>query len=396
MLKRIICILCAAVLSVGMCSCGKGGSSESEEMVKHSEFDDGKMRKDMSAMDYRTEMGIGINLGNTLESYWEDKSNKTTGAQIIGENTPLNYETCWGAVETTQECIDGIKAEGFSTVRIPVYWGNMMEDDEKYEINDEYFDRVTEIIDYCRKDGLYVVLNIHHYDEFIVENKSKEEALKIFDNLWTQIAEEYKDYSDYLIFEGFNENVGTVREEDNFSEDEIYDYVNQLNQTFVDAVRSTGGNNQERPLIASGYWTNIDNTTNEKFKMPEDSAEDKLMVSVHYIDNACYWTNQVGGEYWLDYSKSQCELLKEAFTDKGIPVFVGECTSIYEQERFVKNAEYNTSPDCLSVILNMAADYGFVPVLWDVNDNFYSRTEFKIKDEAHAQVIYDLCERFAK
>lgn len=286
--------------------------------------------------------------------------------------------------------IDGMKAEGFKTVRIPVYWGNKMADDGTFTISEDIFKRVEELIDYCRKNGIYAVINVHHYDEYIIKNYDKDKALEIFKNLWTQIANRYKDYSDYLIFEGYNENVGTVKEGVTMTDDEIYDYVNALNQTFVDAVRATGGNNKTRLLIASGYWTNIDNTTNERFRMPTDSAKDKLMVSVHYVDNAMYWTNKIGGDEWLDYSKAQCELLKKAFTDKNIPVFIGECTSVYDDERFIAGAKHTDSTECLEIMLNMMTDYGFVPVLWDVNNNFYSRTEYRIKSDSDRELIHKL------
>lgn len=385
--KRVFTLITAASLTlVSLAFTGCGGGAESE-------YDDGKMRKDMSAMDYADDMGVGINLGNTMEAYWEDKNDKTAGASTIGEDTPQDYEKCWGAVVTTQECIDGMRDAGFDTVRVPVYWGNMMEDDGKYTVNEKYLKRVKEIVDYCRKDDLYVVINIHHYDEFLIKNHDKEEVLKAVEKVWTQVAKYFKNYSDYLIFEGFNEALGSQREGDNLSEEEIYDYVNDMNQTFVDAVRKTGGNNKKRILIASGYWTNIDNTTKDSFVMPSDSAEDKLMVSVHYIDNACYWTNNIGGDYWLNYSTEQCELLKTAFIDKDIPVFVGETTSIYENERMTGKAKDMQSHEALSTILNMAADYNLVPVLWDVNDNFYSRTECKIKSESDAQVIAEIAEK---
>ncbi len=333
------------------------------------------------------EMGIGINLGNTMEAHWSDKDNKTTGAQSIGGNQPQDYEKCWGAVVTTKEIIDGYKAAGFSTVRIPVYWGNMMEDDGKFEINREYMERVQEIVKYCLDDGLYAVINIHHYDEFIIRNYAKDEALKIAEKLWIQIAEYFKDYSGYLVFEGFNENLGTQREEDNYTDDELYNYVNDMNQTFVNAVRGTGGNNAQRLLIVSGWWTNIDKTTDTRFKMPYDTADGRLMVSVHYIDNAMYWAENTGSQEWLDYSRQQCELLKEAFTDKGIPVFVGECTSIYDSGYMADNALYKESSQCLSIIMDMAVSYGFVPVLWDINDNFYSRTSYSVKSESDQKVV---------
>lgn len=382
---KVILTLILAALTASLCGCSGSGSK----------FDNGKMRSDLDAVTCAKEMGVGINLGNTMEAFWSDESDLTAGASTIGSDTPADYEKCWGAVDTTQECIDGMKAAGFNTVRVPVYWGNMMADDGKFDINPAYLDRVQEIVDYCRKDDLYVVINIHHYDEFLIKHHSKDETVAAVAHIWEQIADRFKNYSDYLVFEGFNEALGTVREGDSLSEDEIYAYVNEMNQTFVDTVRGSGGNNMNRILIASGYWTNIDNTTNEKYRMPEDSVQNKMMVSVHYIDNAIYWTNTIGTPRWIQYSTDQCELLKHRFTDEGIPVFVGECTSIYTSDHIVAGTAYQDSSDCLDLILNMAVDYDFVPVLWDVNDNFYSRTDCKIKSDSDQAVISEVSERIA-
>lgn len=362
----------------------------------------GDTMRNMTAMEYAKDMGIGLNLGNTMEAYSATDCEKITFTWIpkVGANTPQDYETCWGAVVTTQEVIDGMKEAGFRTVRIPVFWGNMMEDDGTYTINEAYINRVQEIVDYCMNDDLYAVINIHHFDEFVIRRNDLDGCKEIFTTLWTQIAEHFKDYGDKLIFEGFNEYLGG----DQFNEagvltelpkNKAYELTNALNQTFVDAVRATGGNNAERVLVVSGYWTNIDNTTAEQFKMPTDTATDRLMVSVHYIDNMCYWINQLGGQFWLDYSKGQCELLKKKFTDNGIPVFVGETTSRYPTDRFAGDHMYNTSSEMLEVLLNMATDYGFVPVLWDVNDNAYSRTLYRMKSDSDAEVIKKIADKIA-
>ena len=396
-LKKLSLLLLIPLMAAMFGSCASGAGSAGGN--SSSEFDNGKMRSDFNAVTCAKEMGVGINLGNTFEAYWEDKNKEFTGAQTIGDNTPQNYETCWGAVVTTPECISGMKAAGFQTVRIPVYWGNMMENDGEFTINADYIARVKEIVDECRKNNMYVVLNIHHYDEFLIKHFEKEEVLKASAHLWEQIAEYFKDYSDYLVFEGYNEALGTPKEENGWAErsDEAYAYVNDMNQVFVDTVRKSGGNNAERILIASGYWTNIDNTTNENFKMPTDSAADKMMVSVHYIDNAIYWTNQVGGSRWMEYSTEQCELLKNRFTAENIPVFVGECTSVYTADHITKhNPEYTESSQIMGYILDMAVDYGFVPVLWDTNDNFYSRTENKIKSDTDQTAITEIAGRITK
>lgn len=376
-------------------------STASEESNDQQSGDTGEMR-DMTASEYAKEMGIGINLGNTMEAYDATNCEKITYTWIPtrGSNTPQDYETCWGAPITTQEMIDGMKAEGFNTVRIPVFWGNMMEDDGTYTINKDYMARVTEIVDYCMNAGVYAVVNIHHFDEFIIRRNDLESCKKIFNTLWTQIAENFKDYSDYLVLEGFNEYLGAQQ----FNEDGVltdvpdkegYELTNALNQTFVDAVRATGGNNEKRLLIVSGMYTNIDKTTGDGYIMPNDTAADKLMVSVHYVDNMCFWTNQIGGKAWLDYSKAQCELLKNKFTAAGIPVFIGETTAGYPAERFVKDAEHTDSSECVEIMLDMITDYGFVPVMWDVTDNMYSRTDCRIISDSDREVIKKISEKLS-
>ena len=140
--------------------------------------------KPITATEAAKSMGIGLNLGNTMEAYEATDCEKDTyeWIPVVGENRPVDYETCWGAVETTQEVINGIKAEGFDTVRIPVFWGNMMANDGTYTINSEYIGRVKEIVDYCCNAGLYTVINIHHFDEFIIRRNSTEKCSEIFTN----------------------------------------------------------------------------------------------------------------------------------------------------------------------------------------------------------------------
>lgn len=374
-------ILAAAILSAG-CSSVKPA-------------DDGAV----TATQMAQEMGIGLNLGNTMDAYNSGGCEKAdyTWIPVCGGNTPYDYERQWGAPTTTKECIDGIKAAGFDTIRIPVFWGNMMVNDGTYTIHPDYMARVREIVDYAQEAGLYTVINIHHFDEFIIRRNSLEDCQEIFTTLWTQIANEFIDYPYSLVFEGYNEYLGGGQFDENGKltdpeKPEAYKLVNTLNQTFVDVVRATGGNNSERVLIVSGYWTNIDLTTADEFIVPEDTAEDRLMVSVHYVDNAVYWSNRVGGRDWLDYIDSQCALLKEAFTDKGLSVFVGETTGIYPRSNFAADAIHTDSTECLGIVLDKLGEHGFVPVLWDTNNNFYSRTACMIKNEADRALISRLSE----
>lgn len=348
----------------------------------------------ITATEAAKNMGMGLNLGNTMEAYNASDCEKITyeWIPVVGENRPVDYETCWGAVPTTQEVINGIKAEGFDTVRIPVFWGNMMSNDGTYTINSEYIARVREIVDYCCNAGLYTVINIHHFDEFIIRRNSTEKCAEIFTHLWTQISEYFKDYPYTVIFEGYNEYLGGNQFDESgnlveLSEADGFRLTNTLNQSFVDAVRATGGKNAERVLIVSGYWTNIDKTTSPEFVMPTDTVSDRLMVSVHYVDNMMYWIHKIGGTDWLNYIDDQIAKLNKAFTEKNIPVFVGETSVNYPAENFDNNAVYQTSSDCVDYVIRMLMINGFVPVIWDTNDNFYSRTEYRIKAGPDRKVI---------
>ncbi|MGN0636989.1 MAG: cellulase family glycosylhydrolase [Huintestinicola sp.] len=384
--NRLISVIMAIALMLGSSACAGSDASQSP-----------------SAQEVAENMGIGLNLGNTMEAYEASGCEKITyeWIPVVGSNTPKDYETCWGAVETTQEVIDGIKAEGFNTVRIPVFWGNMMANDGTYTINPDYIARVKEIVDYCQKDGLYTVINIHHFDEFIIRRNSTEECAGIFTHLWTQIAEYFKDYPYTLVFEGYNEYLGGNRFDENgdlaeLPKGEAYKMTNTLNQAFVDAVRATGGNNGERVLIVSGYWTNIDNTTSPLFVMPNDTASDRLMVSVHYVDNMMYWINKIGGEDWLAYTDAQIDLLDKAFLSKNIPVFMGETTAGYPASNFDRAAVHKDSSECVEIVLDKLTDKGIVPVIWDTNDNFYSRTEYRIKSDPDREVIKKISEKLRK
>lgn len=401
MTKKVISLMLAVFMSVGTSACA---DKESGSTSPHTSETSAEVREvSITAQDTAKNMGIGLNLGNTMEAYSASNCEKITyeWIPVVGSNTPRDYETCWGAVETTQEVIDGIKAEGFDTVRIPVFWGNMMKNDGTYTIDPDYIARVGEIVDYCMNAELYAVVNIHHFDEFIIRRNSTEECKRIFTNLWTQIAEYFKDYPYTVVFEGYNEYLGGNQFDENGNLAELpkkdaYEMTNTLNQAFVDAVRATGGKNAERVLIVSGYWTNIDNTASPEFVMPTDTLPDRLMVSVHYVDNMMYWINRIGGEDWIKYTDSQIELLNKAFTEKNIPVFMGETSAGYPASNFDSAAVHTDSTECVRIVLEKLTDSGFVPVIWDVNDGFYSRTKYRIKSDSDREMIREISEKLRK
>ena len=72
---------------------------------------------------------------------------------------------------------------------------------------------------------------------------------------------------------------------------------------------------------------------------------------------------------------------------------MGETSAGYPADRFAKDAIHKKSSECLEIVLDELVNRGFVPVIWDTNDNFYSRTEFKIKDADNAKVIEKIAKR---
>ena len=205
------------------------------------------------------DMTVGWNLGNTLDSVGQKSSFPYT----------MSLETFWGNPKTTKEMIDEVAKAGFNTVRIPVSWGQYTTGDN-YEIPDFFMERVKEVVDYCIANDMYVILNTHHditseYCFYVPNNANKSRSEAYFKSVWTQIANEFKDYDYHLIFETMNEPrlVGHGQEwwfpRNNPSSDiqEAIECINDYNQVSLDAIRATGGNNADRCVMVPGYDASI-------------------------------------------------------------------------------------------------------------------------------------------
>lgn len=362
------------------------GSAEEAEAV-----DNGVMREGLTALEATRLMGNGINLGNTLEACDSNVGIKT--------NTPLSYETHWGQPKTTQAMIDGMKAAGFDTIRIPVAWmtnaTHLYEGD--YTIDADYMDRVEEVVRYARKAGMYVIVNDHWdggwYGMFGSESaETRALAMEAYKGMWQQIAERFRDYSDYLIFESANEELGTRFDENSalycsdsvvtyLTDDERYALTNEINQTFVDVVRATGGNNATRFLLIAGYGTNIDQTCDDRFQMPKDTAVSKLMVSVHYYDpwSYCGASSAVSATKWgkvSDYEYMDQQLAKMTkFTEAGYGVVIGEYGALPCSDGLKDNTlAYHTA------FLDTCTKYDLTNCLWDCS-GLYKRVSQTFADD---------------
>lgn len=364
--------------------------AETDTGATRNNADDGTVRESLTAIEVTELMGNGINLGNTMEAY---------GRNDLGTDAePTQYETYWGQPVTTQEMLDGMKAAGFDTLRLPVAWTNMMAfESGDYTINSAYLDRVEEIVGYARNADMYVIINDHWDGSWwgmfgSATEETRAQAMELYKSMWTQIAERFKDYSDYVIFESANEELGfrlndtdIAKDSGTLSDDECYTVTNEINQAFVDTVRAVGGNNEQRFLLIAGFGTDIANTCNDKYKMPTDSAKDKLLVSVHYYDPSGYCINTSIATWG---NKQEYQTMNETlekmtkFTEQGYGVVIGEYGVLIEN---TNNELKENTQDYIQNFLNNCDIYGYCPVLWDCN-NLYNRNDGTIIDMGMARL----------
>lgn len=321
-------------------------------------------------------MGPGWNLGNQLES--------------VTDNVP--EETNWGNPVITEKLIQSVKAAGFKSIRIPVSYFAKIDDDKDYTIDSKWLDRVQEVVDYCIKNDLYAVINIHGdgYNTIdgswlLCNGKNQTEIKKKYKKVWKQIAERFKNYDEHLLFESMNEEFDGSYSEPN---KEYYQNINDYNQIFVDTVRKTGDNNTKRWLIIPGWNTNIDYTAGDYgFKLPTDQYRDKsidkeeqrIMISVHYYSpwDFCGGENGVITQWGNEaddpsktsttcdetYMKNQLNLMKTTFADKGYSVFIGEYGSIDKTSYDSENEYYRAY--FARKLCQLSRKNGCIPMYWD-------------------------------
>lgn len=353
--------------------------------------DNGVVRTELTALELSYLMGNGINLGNTMEACDHNK--------LPYGKDPSFYETNWGQPLTTQEMITGMHEAGFDTIRIPVAWvtNTMNYEEGDYTITESYLDRVEEIMNYALNEDMYVIINDHWDGGWwgmfgSATEETREEAMKLYTSMWTQIAERYAEYGDHLIFESGNEEIGTrlndkdiAADSGTLSEDECYETSALINQTFVDTIRSTGGNNENRFLLIAGYNTDIEKTCDDRFQMPEDTADSKLLVSVHYYNPWNYTGDDTTVNQWGTQKEyqDQNELLAmmSKYTEQGYGVVLGEYAVIP-----IDGEQRNNTVDFIGNFLDNCDYYNYCPVLWDCS-SLYSRTDGKMKFDDTAELF---------
>lgn len=326
--------------------------------------------QDLDAWTAARAMGVGVNIGNTLE------------------NTTV-WETGWGNPPIAQEFIQSLADHGFGVVRVPVAWDTYAHNGE---IDRDKMKRVSEVVDWIMAAGMLAVVNVHWDGGWIDSGDQKKfpktyhtfspEAEQKFKSYWTQIATYFENRDQRLIFEGLNEETdfsGTG------SEKKAFQTLARVNQLFIDTVRGTGGNNARRLLIITGYSTNIDKTTSDKFILPRDTVPHKLLLSVHYY-TPWPFVGMEHDESWgkmrmtwgtaadVAELKEQFDKLEAYTKQKDIPAFIGEFGASNKKDPRSR-AKWMTS------VLVSASARDLVPVLWDIGLDVPRRPPFNLTPE---------------
>ena len=342
-------------------------------------------------------MGVGYNLGNSLEA--------------ASAGTP--NETAYGNPKLTEDLVLAAKDAGFRTIRIPVSYLSMIDDNNGYKIDSTWLDRVQQVVDYCVDNDMYAIVNMHG-DGYTTVNggwllcgSGDQTKIKAkYKACWEQIADRFKSYDEHLIFESMNEEFDGTYGTPGRS---AYANINAYNQIFVDTVRRSGGNNDQRWLLIPGWNTNIDYTAGDYgFEMPTDnylssniaSGQKRIMISVHYYDPWDFCGTESGAvTQWGDsvtdaskkpgwgdesYMASQFKKMYTKFVSQGYPVVIGEFGAInkenYDSQNKICRAEYYQK------VCYYAKQYGMIPVAWD--NGYNGEYGFAIIDRYSNKVVH--------
>ena len=316
----------------------------------------------MTASEQVSAMNVGWNLGNTLDAY----------GTWINNVTPSAVETCWGNPVTTRAMIAAVRERGFNTIRIPVTWAQFT--DSQGNVDAAWMSRVHEVVDWALDEGLYVILNVHHdtgengSDKvcwLIADTGTFDSVQQRFANLWTNIANEFKDYDNRLMFEGYNEmldmnnswNAPTTG-------NDAYDAVNSFAQVFVDTVRATGGNNSTRNLIVNTYVASTDQNVLNSFVLPTDTVSNHLICEVHAYTPWQFCSHEGDASYTSfdqnckDAIDGMLNSVASFSSSLGVPVIIGEF-GVESQNNDADRAEY------AAYYVQQAASRGIRCIWWD-------------------------------
>lgn len=327
--------------------------------------------KEMTSVKFASKLTNGWNLGNTLDA---QDSSIQTGKKNLGNGT----ETSWGMPFTTKEMISAVSKKGFKTIRIPVSFHNhiVKQDTKEYIIDKAWMSRVKEVVQYALDEGMFVIINIHHdnltsgelkslYGYTVDKNPNNKALSKNYiTSVWKQIASEFANFDNRLVYEIINEPRYRDGANDGFtSPSDLSNYnkiIREYEEAAIKVIREVPGN-QERFIMVPFYAANP--YSNDGWTLPQDTAKDKLLVSVHAY-NPYGFAMYDGSQHlnFTDSDKGEIEwlftMLNNQWVSKGTGVVMGEASA----------SDKNNTQERMKWIKThyaLSKKYGIPIILWD-------------------------------
>jgi endoglucanase len=354
--KSFFSLIIAATLLLSMFSSTIDANSTNEQKLQ--------ITPKSKIQTYVDDMQPGWNLGNTLDA---------TGVD----------ETSWGNPRVTQKLIKEIASQGYKSIRIPITWDTHIGTAPNYTIDPVYLDRVEEVVKWAQNANLYVMINIHH-DSWLwvshMENKH-DEVLARYNAIWTQVADRFKNHSNKLMFESINE----PRFSDGGTHDEMkmYQLLEELNTSFHQIVRGSGGKNSVRPLVLPSLETSPTQARmDELYKTITKLNDPNLIATVHYYGFWPFSVNIAGYTKFENDTKNDIiqtfDNVYNTFTAKGIPVIVGEY-GLLGFDRNIGVIEQGEKLKFFEFLTHYLKEKNITSMLWD-NGQHFNRLTYKWSD----------------
>jgi aryl-phospho-beta-D-glucosidase BglC (GH1 family) len=376
-------LIISAIVITAYCPAGCAGCAPRPP----AKVPNGSFNNNRTATQIVADIGIGWNLGNTLDVFnSSDPGAITLGRQDL--NNPSDLETRWISGRenrTTPELARAVRNAGFNAVRIPVTWYKAAGPAPTFTIDPRWMLHVKSIVDMFYAEDMYVILNTHH-ENFIIRPNERDAGVTAVTALWRQIAEEFKDYDEKLIFAGLNEPRVRVAPWTDGDAERTWDWtgdsstrssVNHFNQAFVNAVRATGGNNVNRSLMLPTYGAQARTDPLRDYRLPTEPAvsahhgTSRFIMSVHIYSPHDWAHNNSGGSYpGVGRIQNDLNPIRDRARELGVPVILGEWGSrseIAQASRVTHARDYVTTATGYGSGSNPVVMRAFV---WDTTGGF--------------------------
>ncbi len=347
---------------------------------------------------------VGWNLGNQFECSAPGQNGESE--DIGNPEGSINAEKAWGNPVVTEAMIQAVKNAGFNAIRIPIRWQCHITDVPKMSIDPAWIARIKEVVGWCLKNDLKVIINAHHekWLENYPTDAYKDDNCNKLGLLWKNIASAFADYDSRLAFAGTNEV--HIKGEWGKPEPENLAVQNAYNQKFVEAVRATGGNNAKRHLIVQTYACNPWFGINGGFIIPKDAegnGNNYMSVEFHFYQPWSYAGYPNTGDrydYWGDAYKDAGTTPPEnedwmtkffeddvkPWSNQGLGIVIGEWGVTNRNTSNPGEVQSNMSYYC-NFLTKEAHNRGFSTFVWDNNKFNYGPENYGIFDRRNSMTV---------